>query len=873
MNPRRLFFIVPVLFITSCMTLHAQWSSDPATNTPICRAGNFQRAIRMIADDKGGAFLCWTDERTASNFYAVHAQRIDGNGIVRWTQNGVAISSVMESQVKPEMISDGAGGIIIVWADTRNGTSDIYAQRIDSLGNARWAAGGVPVAADASEEIDPEVASDGQHGAIVVWSAHSGTGQDGHIHAQRIDGNGNLLWSPELVLSFSDQYESAPCITDDGNGGAYVAWAFYNNQEYDVYAQRVSASGAQMWQNGGISLTPSLGAQDSPMLLADGTGKAFLCYTSWASGSIPRQQVVVLNPDGSTAASLALSSASGAQRSPRLTIVATGLLGIVWEDGRTGGSKTRTYAQLINNAGAKSWAADGVAVSNRAGNQMTPHVIADGNGGMIVSWEDLTAGITQGDTYAQKFAANGSPLWTAAGVPIATADKMQQVPCMASDGAGGAIVAWEDYRASFTNSDIYASHVLADGTLPPEPATLTFSSKSLAFGTVSVGFSSTKSITLSNPGDRALTISAVTPALPQFSLTPESTTIDPNGSITAEVRFQPTSKDALTSFIVIVSNSLFSPDTIVVTGTGTASPAIEVDRRSLNFGTVVAGTNKPLVLTISNPGSDTLRISSIVSNNPVFTVSDDAQELLPGESFGDTVWFAPTANGPVSGELTLTSNAPNSPTTVSLSGVGNVLEVTLSIDRTFLYFSDVPLGESRDTTLTVTNTGNDTLRISSFSSGDPHFTIETAIENLAPAASKTFTIRFTPTAEGTLNTYLVLNSNARSSHDTIVVQGAGIKVVSTGPLQPAPGVITLHENYPNPFHASTTIRYDLESSGAVRLTVHDALGRVVTTLVDEMQRPGSYHVPWSPVQAVPGVYYLVLRAGAAVVYGKMVVLE
>lgn len=873
MNQRCMFSIVPILFVFSCMTTYAQWSSDPATNTPICRAGNFQRAIQMISDDKGGAFICWTDERTASNFYAVHAQRIDKNGIVRWTQNGIAVSSVMESQVKPEMISDGTGGVIIVWADTKNGTSDIYAQRIDSLGNARWAAEGVPVASDPSEQIDPKIASDGQHGAIVVWSAHSGTGQDGHIHAQRIDGNGNVLWSPELVLSFSDQYEMAPCITSDGNGGAYVAWAFYNNQDYDVYAQRLTASGGQMWQNGGIPLTPSSGAQDTPSLLADGTGKAFLSYTSWASGSTPRQQIIVLNPDGTTAASLDLASASGAQRNPELALVATGVLGIAWEDGRAGSGKTRSYAQLINNAGTKSWSADGVTVSNRAGNQMTPHVIPDGNGGMIVSWEDMTAGITKSDVYAQKFAANGSPLWTAAGVPIATADKMQQLPSMTGDGAGGAIIAWEDYRASFTNSDIYASHVLADGTLPPEPAILTLSSRSLAFGSVSVGFSSTKSITLSNTGDQALTISAVRPALPQFSLTPENNTIGPNGSITAEVRFQPTSKDALNTFIVIESNSIFSPDTIVVTGTGTSSPEIAVDRRSLNFGTVVTGTSKPFVLTISNPGNDTLRISSIVSSNPVFTVAANARDILPGENFGDTVWFTPIAIGPVSGELTLTSNAPTSPTIVSLSGVGNVIEVTLNIDRTFIYFGDVPLGEHRDTTLTVTNTGNDTLRMNSFSSGDPHFTIETAIGNIAPAAAKTFSIRFTPTAEGSLNTFLILSSNAKTSPDTLVLQGAGIKVVSTRPLQAVPGVITLHENFPNPFRSSTSIRYDVESSAAVRLAVYDALGRLVTTLVDETQRPGSYQVPWSPVQAVPGVYYLVLRAGAAVVFGRMVIME
>ncbi|MFA6233050.1 MAG: T9SS type A sorting domain-containing protein [Bacteroidota bacterium] len=130
------------------------------------------------------------------------------------------------------------------------------------------------------------------------------------------------------------------------------------------------------------------------------------------------------------------------------------------------------------------------------------------------------------------------------------------------------------------------------------------------------------------------------------------------------------------------------------------------------------------------------------------------------------------------------------------------------------------------------------------------------------AGSRIFTIRFAPTAEGSLNKFLVLRSNAVSSPDTLVVQGAGIKVVSARPLQSVPGAFTLHRNYPNPFHASTSICYDLAASAPVMLTIHDALGRLVATLVDETQHPGSYSAPWTPANALPGMYFLTLRVGA-----------
>jgi hypothetical protein len=872
MNSLRMRYFATMLFVVPFMAAHAQWSSDPASNNPICRAGNIQKATQLISDGKGGAFICWTDERSASNFYRVYAQRIDKDGFVRWTENGVAVSPVVESQAKPEIVSDDAGGIIVVWADKRNGTSDIFAQRIDSSGNLLWTADGVPVATGGNEQMDPVLAGDGQHGAIVAWSAHTPAAQDGHIYAQRLNANGNLLWSPELALSTSDQYEMAPCIASDGSGGAYIAWAFYNNQEYDIYAQRVSPGGFVHWQFGGICYTPPSGAQDTPSIIADGAGKAFITYHDWTSGSTPTVQVVVVNPDGTTAASLRPTSTTGGQRNPRMTIVGTGLIGIAWEDGRTGG-KPRAYAQIIDNAGQKSWAADGIAVSNRTGNQVTPFVISDGIGGLIVCWEDMTAGITESDLYAQRISAAGTPLWSNAGAPLGTAGRMQQTPCMTGDGQNGAIVAWEDYRVSFSNPEIYASRILADGTFPIAPPILSFSSKTVAFGAVNVGSTSTKSITLTNTGGVPVTIASVIPSDPHFTLTPDSNTIFPKGSIAASVRFQPTSKDTLRAFIVVQGNSFLGPDTIRVTGSGIAAAAIQTDKSALNFGNVITGTSMALALHVSNPGNDTLIISSITADDPSFTVDISSKVVAPGDAFDDTVRFSPAAPGAVTASLTLTSNAPNSPTVVALSGTGTAREVTLTIDHTYLYFGDVTLGSSKDTTLTVTNTGNDTLRMTSFASDDPHFTLETPLEAIAPAGSRTFTLRFAPTATGALSTYFVLMSNASTSPDTIGVQGMGVDVSAVRSVQVVPGAFTLFQNYPNPFRPFTTIRYDLETSAPVRVTVHDALGRIAATLVDETQHPGIHSVQWTPTGDAPGVYFLVVRVGAQTACGRMVLMQ
>ena len=81
----------------------------------------------------------------------------------------------------------------------------------------------------------------------------------------------------------------------------------------------------------------------------------------------------------------------------------------------------------------------------------------------------------------------------------------------------------------------------------------------------------------------------------------------------------------------------------------------------------------------------------------------------------------------------------------------------------------------------------------------------------------------------------------------------------------APESFALDSNYPNPFSGTTTIQFALPQSEQVELTVYDALGRRVATLVDQELPAGRHQVTWdgrtlsSPLSS--GVYFYRLRAG------------
>ena len=74
----------------------------------------------------------------------------------------------------------------------------------------------------------------------------------------------------------------------------------------------------------------------------------------------------------------------------------------------------------------------------------------------------------------------------------------------------------------------------------------------------------------------------------------------------------------------------------------------------------------------------------------------------------------------------------------------------------------------------------------------------------------------------------------------------------------------LHENYPNPFNPSTTIRYELPKASIVRLSVYDILGREVSVLVNERKNAGAYQVKFDAAGLASGLYLYRLTAGSFV---------
>jgi len=103
-------------------------------------------------------------------------------------------------------------------------------------------------------------------------------------------------------------------------------------------------------------------------------------------------------------------------------------------------------------------------------------------------------------------------------------------------------------------------------------------------------------------------------------------------------------------------------------------------------------------------------------------------------------------------------------------------------------------------------------------------------------------------------------------------------ITSVKELDNSPTSFNLSQNYPNPFNPTTTIKYSIPTDlryeiQDVRLVVYDILGREVTTLVNQKQKPGNYEVVWDASDKSSGIYFYKLKTSRFMDAKRMIFLK
>jgi Abnormal spindle-like microcephaly-assoc'd, ASPM-SPD-2-Hydin/Protein of unknown function (DUF1573) len=239
--------------------------------------------------------------------------------------------------------------------------------------------------------------------------------------------------------------------------------------------------------------------------------------------------------------------------------------------------------------------------------------------------------------------------------------------------------------------------------------------------------------------------------------------------------------DSGSTFRVVVSNTAGTLTSAAATLTVNAAsvPGIQLSSSSLSYGNVVDGGNSSQALIITNTGTATLTITQVNETGSAFGVSGYSLPLnvVAGQQTTITVAFQPTAVGAASGNISIVSNAPSSPTPVSMSGTGVAATLTLSINPASLSFGNITTSSSSASqNATITNIGNSNVAISQITLTGAGYSMTGggAPVTLTPTQKLTLTVQFSPTAAGSVNGSISIVSNASGSPATISLSGTGV---------------------------------------------------------------------------------------------------
>lgn len=210
--------------------------------------------------------------------------------------------------------------------------------------------------------------------------------------------------------------------------------------------------------------------------------------------------------------------------------------------------------------------------------------------------------------------------------------------------------------------------------LPPKSSGIVANPASVDFGSVRVGQQSTKTETLTNTASTGLTVYSSNFTGAGFSASGLTVPlfIAAGESFTFNLVFAPQASGAVSGNLTLSSRNGRSKLIINLTGTGTSAGTLAVSPTSLNFGNVTVGTSKSMSGKLTASGASvTVNSASVNTSEYKITGITLPLTITAGSSANFSVTFTPQDSGTANDTASFASDASNTPTTESLTGVGN----------------------------------------------------------------------------------------------------------------------------------------------------------------------------------------------------------
>jgi len=229
----------------------------------------------VIADNEGGAFLFWLENQ--NNKITLFSQYVDSTGRQLWGRKSIALSNYNQTVLSYSVQKSDFSAIYLAW-QIQKSEKEIYHQLLNFSGKMLWGQGGKLATTKKGNKTNPQVlAAD----STIILSWTNEINKDKDIFIQKFNINGVHRWKEDIAVVQLPRDQFGQKLLSDGKGGAIVSWIDKRQESVrpDIYAQRISSSGKQLWGPLGIAIAFNHNSEKSyPSIVSDLRGGAIAIF-------------------------------------------------------------------------------------------------------------------------------------------------------------------------------------------------------------------------------------------------------------------------------------------------------------------------------------------------------------------------------------------------------------------------------------------------------------------------------------------------------------------------------------------------------------------------------------------------------------------
>ena len=378
-----------------------------------------------------------------------------------WQNNGIPIRQGVHIEWQRTVCPGESGSMIFVWSDTRYGSRNVFAQKVDSSGVLLWGSQGSAVTNLPGRQEDPVAITDGDGGAFIAWVDYR-FDDEGDIFIQHIDNQGNRMMDDNgEALARVDGRHLTINMCTDSLGGVFVAWQDKRNfLDDDIFGTHVSSNYEIIAPSSGVSIIQMNGNQGAKSLEYAGNNQATIIWSDTRSGSgndIYCQKINMNMEKIFSDGGLEVSATSDLETTPRTTFMKNDTSFVIWQSGT---ESTDIYYNLLTSDGLVF--SEHLQLCSFNSSKANPRIKRNQLGEVFIQWIDYRNDPTAGNHYYQRVSHGGNISWDQNGIQLDASGDDHHAR-FSPGGNRELFVYWE--RGTFPNVDIMYQGIQSDGSL------------------------------------------------------------------------------------------------------------------------------------------------------------------------------------------------------------------------------------------------------------------------------------------------------------------------------------------------------------------------------------------------------------------------